>query len=140
MIATPSIASLSRPTYYVPDVSQFRNTRAWQSYEEGRRHLQRPERAEKDFRKAMGFAIKTSRKDAASLANFIGVELGKGGHYREALLFFDRALELDPKDAPAWYNKGGPCTIWVGMRRPLPAAKRPLSLTRSSPRHGTAKV
>ena len=109
MIATPSIASLSRPTYSVPDVNRLKRSfpgRHWPSYEEGRRRLQRPEKAKEYFHKAMGFAIKTSKKDAPSFANFMGVDLGEGGHYREALLFFEKALKIDPKYAPAWNNKG----------------------------------
>ncbi|HHT9152997.1 MAG TPA: hypothetical protein ACFYEM_05615, partial [Candidatus Hypogeohydataceae bacterium YC40] len=60
MLTAPSISSLCGPADSIPDVSWFRNTRAWQSYEEGLKHLQRPERAEKDFRKAIGLAIKVS--------------------------------------------------------------------------------
>ena len=97
MIATPSIASLSRPTYSVPDVDRLRKSfpgRPWQNYEAGH------------YDDALQFAIKINKKDAGPFADFIGVELGKRGLYQEALTFFDKALEIDPKDAEAGNNKG----------------------------------
>jgi tetratricopeptide (TPR) repeat protein len=35
-----------------------------------------------------------------------GLELGKSGHYEEALQAFDKALELNSDVSTAWYNKG----------------------------------
>ena len=34
-----------------------------------------------------------------------GARFGNGGLFEEALRCFNKALELDPKDADAWYNK-----------------------------------
>lgn len=106
MIAAPSISSPSRPTHSIPNVSRLRNTRAWQSYEEGQRYLQRPEKAKKYFHKAVVLAIEISKKDAAILADYIGVELSKAGLHLEALSYFDKALEIDSNYAKIWNNKG----------------------------------
>ena len=35
-----------------------------------------------------------------------GIVLGKSGNYKESIECFDKALELDPKNAIAWKNKG----------------------------------
>ena len=35
-----------------------------------------------------------------------GVDLHRSGDYKKAIQCFDRALEKDPEDADAWYNKG----------------------------------
>ena len=97
MIATPSIASLSRSTYSVPDVDRLRKSfpgRPWQNYKAGH------------YEDALRFAIKINKKDAGPFADFIGVELGKRGLNQEALTFFDKALKIDPRYASAWYNKG----------------------------------
>ncbi len=110
MIVTPSIASPSKPTYSIPDVSQLSRRfpgRPWQFYEEGRKQLQkRPEKAEEDFHKARGLAVKENRKAAAPFVNLMGIDLGKCGLNEQALSFFDKALEIDPNYAPAWNNKG----------------------------------
>src|SRR3989338_2266635 len=97
MIATPSIASLSRSTYSVPDVDRLRKSfpgRPWQNYKAGH------------YEDALRFAIKINKKDAGPFADFLGVERCERGLYQEALSLFDEALEIDPKLAPAWYNKG----------------------------------
>src|SRR3989338_5327048 len=97
MIATPSIASLSRSTYSVPDVDRLRKSfpgRPWQNYKAGH------------YEDALRFAIKINKKDAGPFADFIGVELGKRGLNQEALTFFDKALKIDPRYASAWNNKG----------------------------------
>jgi|GEM_PF-7021619 len=97
MIATPLIASLSRPTYSVPDVNRLRKSfpgRPWQNYQAGR------------YEDALRFARNIRPKDAGVFADFIGVELDKRGLYQEALTFFDKALEIDPKYTYAWNNKG----------------------------------
>ncbi|MFN3466494.1 MAG: tetratricopeptide repeat protein, partial [Candidatus Brocadiales bacterium] len=136
MIATPSIASLSRPTYSVPDVNRLKKSfpgRPWQSYEEGRKHLQRPEKAKEDFHKAMGLAIKISKKDASSFANFMGVDLGEGRHHREALSFFEKALELDPKYAPVWNNKGLALNNLGRYKEAIEKYQEALRLDRNSP-------
>ena len=109
MIAAPSISSPSRPTYSVPDVTYLRNKfvgRPWQSYEEGLKHLQRPEQAKKCLNDAVRFTTNKSKKDAALFANFIGAELGERGYYNEALPFIQKALSLDPALPIAHNNLG----------------------------------
>lgn len=66
----------------------------------------KPEKAKRDFNKAITFAIKISKKDAAILANRIGAELGKRGHYQEALPFIEKVKELDPECPEAHHNLG----------------------------------
>ena len=38
--------------------------------------------------------------------NFIGFALSQQGKYDEALRTFDKAIEIDPQNADAWYLKG----------------------------------
>ncbi|MEE9487653.1 MAG: tetratricopeptide repeat protein, partial [Candidatus Brocadiales bacterium] len=42
----------------------------------------------------------------ANTWNSKGFDLNNSGNYREALLYFDKALEIDPGLAHAWNNKG----------------------------------
>jgi len=43
--------------------------------------------------------------DTGELVNK-GISLGKLGKYHEAIVCFDRALEINPRLSEAWYNKG----------------------------------
>ncbi len=47
----------------------------------------------------------TARADSAVEWNNKGNDLYMAGRYQEAISCYDRALELDPKDADAWNNK-----------------------------------
>ena len=35
-----------------------------------------------------------------------GLALDNLGRYEEAIKYYDKAIELDPNNADAWYNKG----------------------------------
>jgi Tfp pilus assembly protein PilF len=43
----------------------------------------------------------------AEIANKLGIELARQGHYEEAFVFFQRALALDPRSVDARYQMAG---------------------------------
>ncbi len=53
-----------------------------------------------------GFMISDLSKLSAQTFNLLGTRFADEGNYVEALRNFNRAIEIDPDNATAYYNKG----------------------------------
>ncbi len=62
------------------------------------------------FRERTGrtFQIPVTGEKTATFWNNKGASLNALGRYQDALICFDKTLEIDPYDATAWNNKGNP--------------------------------
>ena len=63
--------------------------------------MQLPNRTEE-----IGFVVSDLSKLSAQTFNLLGTRYADEGNYVEALRYFNRAIEIDPDNATAYFNKG----------------------------------
>jgi tetratricopeptide (TPR) repeat protein len=54
----------------------------------------------------IGFVVSDLSKLSAQTFNLLGTRYADEGNYVEALRYFNRAIEIDPDNATAYFNKG----------------------------------
>ena len=54
----------------------------------------------------MGFVVSDLSRLSAQTYNLLGTRYADEGNYVEALRYFNRAIEIDPDNATAYFNKG----------------------------------
>lgn len=56
--------------------------------------------------KEIGFVVSDLSRLSAQTFNLLGTRYADEGNYVEALRYFNRAIEIDPYNATAYFNKG----------------------------------